>query len=282
MSNKETDQARYEDALKAKNNSDWDTAITKFQALSSDFLNQEAVLEQYAGALAGKCGLNFITYTNSLGSSTIDSSTPFFKYLMNAFTGKAVSPAHCTTAEMVMKQIKTMTGTWTTNQTFFVLILSMVKMGTYIRNKADVDGTGNLGDGNPDATINLCRDAEAGDATTAYLTDTEIKEIITGFALMLQNFAAFSANLGGAGDALATISATCGPPLNLTFCSKTDAAGVDATDVKGMRSILSLAYNAAGLSAVGIGSTTVTAATNPNGNNGVYWGCTPASLLCCP
>lgn len=236
MSSKTTDAAYYEDAVKALDKQDWDTALTKFGKLSSGFLDSTpSVRENYAGALAGKCGFRFATFYNSI-SSTNFGTTPLFKVFMNQFTQVTIYPTYCTLAEAQIKAIWA-SNTATAGEQLFMVLLSMAKMGAYLRAKADNDGIGNLGDGTTDAAYNGCTNTN----DTHHLTDAEVTEIITGFSLMLLNIAAFAATLGLQGT-VTNLTAACAL-LPSNPCAVTSASGVTGAMISDMRSLLNTNAN---------------------------------------
>lgn len=204
---KTTDDAYYEEATKAVNNSRWDEAISNFEKLSAAYLSQPAIRMHYAGALAGRCGLNFIEFVQALKGS----SASIFKFAMNAWTGKTISPAHCLLAE---KQIRTIwaTNTATADQKFFMAIIGLAKMGSYLRSKADVDGVGNLGDGTADTAFNACS-ATVGGANN--LEDDEVGQVLTGLMLFVTNIADFAADVGSGSADTSSVTAVCAQLVTL-------------------------------------------------------------------
>lgn len=248
LANKLSNEARYEEALKYLNDANYDAAVTEFEALSADFLTDSKVRVYYASALAGKCGFSFAGFLDFLGAADF-STNPFMKSLMNQFTGRTVRPEFCTAAEAQIKAIWA-TQTPTSSQQFFMVMLSMSKMGAYLRNKADLDGTDNLGDDSTDGTFNTCTDSDAN------LTDAEVKEVVTGFSLMLLNITGFLGSFsGGTATAIASIDAACAL-MTPNPCGTTEAANVTADMVASMRDILAtnVAYTPVPL---GIGSCTL-------------------------
>ncbi len=254
-SKKDTDEALYEDALKALDASSWDTAITKFGLLSTNYKARTEVIENWAGAYAGKCGLVFSTYISRLTGSSSGSSTAF-KYFMNAFTGTSVDPESCVLAENKMKEITPTVSGRTASQSFFMLLLGMVKVGSILRYDADKDSTGNLGDGTMDAGFDACV-AGSGDYTSdGQLTDTDVTHIITGLGMILENFAAVSASLSGSdiGTTLNSISTSCSG-LAPNPCNITDPANVTAPMITTMRYLIHTATGNPTI-ALGIGGCT--------------------------
>lgn len=256
LANKETDEARYEEAMKYLNAGDYDAAATQFELLSDGFRSQVTVRQYYASALAGKCGYSMANFIEFLGSADF-STSPFFKSLMNQFTGVAVRPEFCTAAENEIKAIWAM-STPTASQQFFMSILSMSKIGAYLRSKADIDGTGNLGDNSADPGFDVCN------SSASNFTDDEVKEVVTGFSLMLLNIGGFLGSMsGGTADVIDDINTACGL-MTPNPCATTDPAGVDAGMVASMRDMLN------------------TAQTNPTLPLGIGACVNPDITLCCP
>lgn len=230
LANKLTDEARYEDAMKFLNKGEYDAAATEFEALSPAFIANSQVRQYYASALAGKCGYNFAGFITYL--STADFSTsPFFKNLMNQFTGRVTRPEFCTAAEAQIKTIW-LTENPTASQQLFVVILSMSKIGAYLRVKGDLNGTDNLGDDTPDVGFNVCN------SSASNMTDDEVKEVVTGFSLMLLNIGGFLGSMSGdTATVISTINTGCGL-LSPNPCSTTEAGNVTAPMVASMRDLL--------------------------------------------
>jgi hypothetical protein len=231
MANKNTDEAVYEDAQKAMDASEWDTALSKFSSLSADFQKKPDVIEAWATSYAGKCGLDFVSYFSSLSSASMTGST-IMLFLMNAWTGKDINPAQCTLAQTKMEEISTDPAARSNGQNFFLAILGMVKMGVFLRTYADLDGTGNKGDGTPDAAVNVC----TNDASN--LPQAGLDEIITGMGLLTTNLSYLTTVLpaGSTMTALLTIESVCAGLAGA--CSKTKPADITNTDRDSFRDIL--------------------------------------------
>ncbi len=247
-SNKNSDEALLEDARKSINDQDYDTALAKFDAMSADFKTGTDIIEMWAGAYAGKCGLDFISYFGSLGTTTMGTNT-IFKFLMSAWSQKVISPSHCTLAQQKLEEISANAAERTNSQNLFMAILGMVKIGVYLREYADKDGTGNLGDGTPDAAVNVCTN------NSSNLPDAALDEVITGMGLLTNNLAYLTAALA-AGDittALDTLNTACG--LSPGTCGKTDPSTITNGDRDSFRDLLSTSQTNA-TAPVGIGSCT--------------------------
>lgn len=247
LARKDTDEALYEDALKLLDKQDYLGSIEKFEAMSDGFASRTKVREHWAGALAGQCGLNFINYFTQLGDVDFGAN-PFFKALMDAWTDTDVSPSHCRRAENKIKEIwegELRTG----SQQLFMAILSMAKIGTYLRTKADTDK-----DGAVDAGFTSCTAANDDD----HLTNTEVAEIVSGFSLFLLNIVGFGSSLSNSlEDLLDDLDFVC-QALDPSPCDVFAAESVDADMITLFRKILDTAD-------VGVGSCI-----------------DPSGALCCP
>ncbi len=245
LSNRETDDALYEDATKAMDDSLWDVAIGKFQTMSPTYLtNNRKVRQSYAGALAGKCGLDFITYLTSISGSSPGATVSFFNWFMQGFKQKTVSPASCVLAENQIKLISVNPNLRTPSENLFMLFLAMVKIGTTLRNRADIDSTNSLGEGTPDATFNACTTSGG----TNVLTDAEVTQIITGIGLIIENLAYLPSGTS-LGTSFSNLQAVCGATCNIT-----DSSVVSASDINTFRDLISLSNTHTLLPGVGIGS----------------------------
>lgn len=210
---KDTSEALYQDARSALNTLDYDTAITKLLEIqtkdSTYYLRCEKVdgmkicpREDLAGAYASKCGLNFVTFVNSLASST---GSPFL-FFMQKFTSVSVVPDKCYEAQKVIETFGASASLRSSEQNLFMAILGMAKMGTYLRASADTDQ-----DGSADATYDSC------DSTK--ISDDSLRHVISGMGLVLDNLTAVTAVLSGNSSALTdldTIKATCGSACEIT------------------------------------------------------------------
>jgi hypothetical protein len=227
---KGTDEAYYEEARKFLNRKDWINAILTFQKISPQFLSQKKVRMEYASALAGRCGLNFLGYVEDLADANL-SSTTFMRYLMGRFSGVAVSPQYCTQAEIQLKLLEADHGLQNSQRLFFV-VLAMAKVGAYLRFWAD-QSPGGLGDGNVDTGFDSC--------SSTSLPDSVVTEVVTGFSIILQQLN--NINLGLSSDlqnSISTIQTICqaGVLFNPAPCSQTNPQAVTAGERDSMRDVL--------------------------------------------
>ncbi len=241
---KDSDEAIFEDIQKSVDASDWDTALTQFNSLSASFKTRKQVIEAWAGAYAGKCGLNFLNYVDALTNASL-AGTTFFKYIMAGFASTAVLPAYCDLAQTKMEEISALASERSADENFFMAILGLVKIGTYLRSVADIDPA----DGATDDAFNSC--------STDSLSDANLNSIITGMGLVTANISALAA-LGISGG-LTALNAECGGS-----CGITDPASVTALNRDIFRDILK------------------TGSGNPTLASGIESCVDPLVIPCCP
>lgn len=167
--------------------------------------------EILASSYGGKCGLNFVDYTQKLAAQLTGSS---FYILMSPFIGANVQPQFCRTALDTMELIGT-TATRTTNQNAFVSVLGMVLIGTALRGYADIAPA--LGDGTAD--VDIC----------VGLTNAQVDDVVIGFGFMSKNFSAVSSSVigGGSSTALNGVINSCQAVAGAS-CQITDPAAITA------------------------------------------------------
>jgi hypothetical protein len=179
MSRVSPDEDKYSKAMEALNDESYDVAISIVNNITPAGQTVPKVRELLASAYAGKCGLNFLDYTEKLRENSSGSS---MTNLMRPFIQKAVDPASCRLALEIMELIGP-TEIRTTNQNIFTSITGMVLMGTALRGYADTSPA--LGDGAPD--MNLC----------SGFTNAQVDDIIIGFGFFNKNLSSVSATIIG-------------------------------------------------------------------------------------
>lgn len=176
---KDSDEALYEDALKLIDAADYTGAIEKINQTSATFRTGRKVVRSLAGAYAGRCGLDFMAFTQGLGGS----GAPF-NLFKNGFTSSTVVPADCQTAQEVIEgafgataaeRIANLGTSEGNSVNMFMAVLGMSKIGSTLREAADADQ-----DGTVDGGYDSCDSSK--------LSDDATKQVGTGFALMIDNF----------------------------------------------------------------------------------------------
>lgn len=191
-------QQRYQEAI--------DLILTKVSVAGQ---NKVDAREMLSSGYAGKCGMNFIDYTENLSQQTTGSS---FYRLMVPFVQKAVSPSDCYTALTNMQLLGT-SSQRTLNQNTFMAVVGMVYMGSALRGYADI--TPSLGNGVAD--VDIC----------SGLTDAQIDDVILGFGFMAENFSAVGSTLIG-GSSLGSLDAVISVCTAVagSSCAITDPANI--------------------------------------------------------
>ncbi|MBC7420479.1 MAG: hypothetical protein H7328_07090 [Bdellovibrio sp.] len=213
LSSKTTDEALLEDAQKAVNAQQYQSAIDIITLkVSSGGRSKVLAKEILASGYAGRCGLNFIDFVTSL-SSTV--STSAFKIVSAPFVGRAIDPTSCLQSLNTLESIAP-NASRTSSQNAFAAVVGMSLMGTGVRNSTDIDGINNYGDGTQDANGISCS-----------LTNTQVDLIILGFGFMSQNFSALSSSQIGSNSqtSLNVIISKC-VAIAGGSCSITDPASI--------------------------------------------------------
>ncbi len=142
------------------------------------------------------------------------------EFSKDAFTTIAVNPDNCYDAQLWIESIGA-AGTRTTNENIAMFLIGIAKVGTYLRNRADADMNGVL-----DPGYDSCDNTK--------LPRADIKQIITGFGLMIENLASIGTNISGgfSGD-ITSIGAACAG-LGLA-CNVTDPTGIPDADADSFR-----------------------------------------------
>jgi hypothetical protein len=170
----------------------------------------------FATAYAGSCGLTFAGVFTSLASA---SGSPM-EFSKNAFTSIDVIPDDCYEAQLWIESIGA-AGVRSTNENIAMFLIGLAKVGTYLRNRADIDK-----DGTVDGTFDSCSNVS--------LPRADVKQVITGFGLMIENIAAIGSNIsGGLSGDITSVGAAC-TLLGLT-CTVTDPTGISDGDADSFR-----------------------------------------------
>ncbi len=170
----------------------------------------------FASAYAGGCGLTFASIFESL-SAAAGSPMEFSK---DAFTTTVVNPENCYDAQLWIESIGA-AGDRSTNENIAMFLIGLAKVGTYLRNRADADMDGVL-----DAGYDSCDNTD--------LPIEEVKQVITGFGLMIENLASIGTNIsGGLSGDITSVGAACAV-LGLA-CNVTDPTGVSDADANSFR-----------------------------------------------
>lgn len=193
LASKSSDDALLIDARTALNHQDYQVAIDIIlNKMSSDARAKTEAKELLAGGYAGKCGLNFLSFIDSLSHAGVGTA---FILTATPFVGVVADPPSCLLALNTMESIAP-SASRTLSQNVFAAIAGMSLMGTATR--LYTDNTPANGDGTQDSVGVSCS-----------LTDAQVDHVILGFGFMAENFS----NLGS--SQLGANSATFSDIINL-------------------------------------------------------------------
>ncbi len=230
-----TDPALYEDGVKALNGLDFDTAIAKFESLSTDYLANTEVKMNYAGALAGKCGFNFINYFTKLGTAPSGSTFLFFmnQWKTTSTTANAMfystKRQYCVQSEAVVKSIHSSTIGRDSSQSLFLFLLGLAKIGIYLKETADPTGTGTGQWSVATSTDGACNETN--------LPKTAVKEIAAGLGMAFLNLTNIATVLASSSIDTSAISTAC-TSIVPNPCSFENSSDVTDAMVIAVRTIL--------------------------------------------
>lgn len=221
-SNKNSDDAIFEDVTKLADKKQWDAALTRMGDLSSSFRDSVRSIRMEAGIHAGKCGLDFLQFASGLDGS----GSSVFSLFMSGFTSVTVSVSECQTAQTLIEtklgatavdRAANLDAQTANNVNFFMAVLGAAKIGAQLRAVADTNQ-----DGAVDGGFDACRAA-------AKMTPSQIVQVGTGFSLLVTNFSTIAASFGGNSGSIDDISAACSG-LSPNPCAITDPANSMWTD----------------------------------------------------
>jgi hypothetical protein len=225
FSDRDTDAAKLEDAKKSINSnpSDYDTAIAKILAMSSEAQGTLEVKKILAGAYAGKCGLNFLSFVRGL---TTPGAASIFAKLMIAMQSQTPDLPSCTQAENVILSLGSAANR-PANVNFFFAIYGFSKIGLYLRAYADPDGSGTV-----EAPFDSC--------SSAQLPDEAINNTFTGLGIALENIGTVLSVISQSafGTEVVNFQAQCEVLLGSGNCNITNTSLVTGPMRNFMRDIL--------------------------------------------
>lgn len=173
-SSSSSDDSYLLNAKSAVNASNYDAAIAIITTqMSASGQAQTATKDVLASAYAGKCGLNFVNYLQSLANATMGTA---FKLMMTPYVGVAATPSSCLTALQVLDSIGS-ASVRTSNENAFAAVVGMSLLGAQVRVSSDTSPT------NGDGTI---------DTTVCNMSNADIDNVILGFGYVSQNISYLS------------------------------------------------------------------------------------------
>lgn len=245
VAKKDSDEALLEDAYKANNSRDYDTAIAKVLAMGAAKQAEPETKRLLASAYAGQCGFNFGDFFSSLTSGS-SGSLPFLQYMMNQWTTKPTVRASCRLAEETMKSLSPTFIGRAADDSLFMVFLGLAKIGIFAREIADTNPADGTADNPPFDGTSLAADlvTPTSFCSVDNISDEDVAEIGAGISIVFSNLANVGTSLGNL-DLSAISGTVCvGTPNPCSFENEADWIA-DPTKMKIVRSLLNM--NAIGL-----------------------------------
>ncbi|XGC80216.1 hypothetical protein ACES2L_12870 [Bdellovibrio bacteriovorus] len=215
FSQTDSDEALWVDAKKHIDDLEWEAAIDIIEnQMSAGFKARTEVKEGLAGAYVGKCGLTFLEIVTGMTDAP---SSNLFEYFMGIFKDMELDPDSCETAIEIIQSLGTVSQR-TQDQNLFLAILGIARLGVTLSYKLDqVDHDGQI-----DADSNVCTNNDAlspwplapvairqvmprETLNAHYLTDDDMRKVVSGFGLILENLAALTAAIGNDSDTITAL-----------------------------------------------------------------------------
>ena len=203
---KDTKEALFFDAKLKLDESDFSTAIARFNSLSTNhpgYYADNSMASLHASAYAGRCGLDFISLLTNIQNAPPGA---LFSLLMSSFPGATTtSYTDCLDAENLLETIGDHTVR-SGDENLLMAFLSLAKIGVILSSRADADD-----DQATDAGFDQCN--------TTHLPTIEAREIGSGLSHMILSLAA----VGTSYIDVSEITTMCGlDPQLAAFCNTTD------------------------------------------------------------
>lgn len=220
MSGKTSHDAIVEEVKNLVNDQQFAEAVALIEGSSGFVVTDRGEKLLMASAYAGACGLTFADVFDSLSTA---SGSPM-KFMMSAFTNRVLDPTKCFAAQQWIERIGN-AGTRTVNENIAMFLVGFAKVGAFLRYRADTSATG-IGDGTVDATFDSCDNTK--------LPRSDVKQVVTGFGLMIENVAALGTMISGSlSGNITSIGALC-TGLGLS-CNVTNPSGISDADADDFR-----------------------------------------------
>lgn len=222
-SGKSSSDAIFESVKKATNDGDFASAVEIIDANPNVVPSSREQKMIYGTALAGNCGVTFAGLVDVISTGAITGTT--FVYLMSSFSTVITDAEDCKRAQTIIESIGTATFR-TLSENLALFLIGFAKVGTYLKESADTQAPF----GTVDAGFNACQSAD--------LPTIDVKEMITGLAIMIETSDSLANYVGTAlSDSLDDIEMVCGSSCQETNSDNLDEVGDPqvATDILNFR-----------------------------------------------
>jgi hypothetical protein len=215
LAKSDSDAAIFYSARQLSNARLYDDAINKIYELSDEYYQRRDVQVFLASAFAGKCGLDFLSFAQSVANNPTN-ATPMELALVHM--KDVSSEVDCQTAETIMRAVSPAGDgvmSDSIDDALYMAFISLAKIGAILSRIADT-GAGNPdNDGAVDAGYNACA-----------MADADAREIGTGITLLYNNIILTSSDFATAMDDMATVCGVAG-----ATCAKTDPTAFTAPEL---------------------------------------------------
>lgn len=215
---KNSNEGYYFDAQQFINSRDYDSAITKLNALTPEFKARRDVTVIIASAYAGRCGLDFLSLAKSISDNP---SMRIFPVLLQNFKlATTGSIADCNQAETWMRTLAPTNNfaSMTPDEAAFLAMVSLSKIGATLGTYADLDD-----DGVADVGFDSCN--------TTQLPDLRTRNLAVSLNIAAAALSASGAAVGG--STFTSLSSACASfPAGTSFCGIYDPTALTVNQVK--------------------------------------------------
>ena len=220
FANQDTDEARLFRAKMLLNDGLFTEAIDEINLTTADFQILEKVVVVKASALAGRCGLNALTFIQGIDAIGAGAGGRLFPYLLSQFKAADASRVQdCVDAENIVAGINTPDNR-TNQQNLLLILIAFAKMGAILNKSADLDD-----DGIMDPAYDQC--------IAGGMPDADVDEFIISFSQIKENLTVARAGTNFGLDEVSSMdTAVC---TALGICGKFSAADIVAGDRIAMR-----------------------------------------------
>jgi hypothetical protein len=223
VANKNTDEAIVFDAQQDMNSLSYTAAITKLLSLSASYQTRRDVQGLLAAAYAGRCGLNLLTFAQSIAS--LGATTPMVDFLSQMSVSSAAKEVDCETAETILTTLGSTPATRTADENVLLAFIDFAKIGSILSQYADVNH-----DGAPDPAFDPCN--------VALLPDAEARQIATGLTIAIGSLQGLSIASGITASVTGYCTSLKNLPGMIDPCSKTTTAAFTVSEIKAINGLV--------------------------------------------
>ncbi len=233
FADKTTNEALYENALKLIREGDYTSAIAEIAKMKGAYPALPRVISLKASAFAGRCGLDFIGFAQTLAGI---GATRLFPFLVDKVRGGTTTKIDdCETAENLIESIGAVAAR-SNDDNIFLVMVNFMKIGNILSLYADAPAQDGVGDVGFDACV------VNGSRTVGSFSDADARQLGSALTLAIEALTQVGSSINLGSGSLAAVSGACGLLTGglaaYNFCAVTDPAAFTANQVKGIRSLV--------------------------------------------